>query len=48
MTVAQLPQKNPLTVSPDLDIATAIKIMEKEGFDQIPVVDASGYVAGHP
>ena len=41
-TVAQLPQRTPLTVYPDVSINTAVEIMKREGFDQIPVVSQQG------
>merc|ERR1712004_194767 len=36
----------PLTVHPDVSIQDTITLLDKEGFDQIPVVDESGDVAG--
>ena len=41
-TVAQLPQRSPLTVNPDVTVSAAIDIMKREGFDQIPVVSHEG------
>jgi len=46
LTVAQLPQRTPLTVLPDLTVSAAVDIMQKEGFDQIPVVTTNGDILG--
>ena len=36
----------PITVNPSVSCGDAIRILRKEGFDQMPVVDASGAIAG--
>ncbi len=41
-TVGQLPQRTPLTVLPDVTVSTAVEILKREGFDQIPVVNHDG------
>jgi cystathionine beta-synthase len=42
--VASLKLRNPMTVSPDVSCHEALKIMNKEGYDQLPVVDDKGCV----
>ncbi len=32
----------PLTVHPDVSIQDTLKLLDKEGFDQVPVVDEAG------
>lgn len=41
-TVGQLKLRSPLTVSPQISCQEAIGMMQRENFDQIPVVDESG------
>jgi cystathionine beta-synthase len=45
-TVADLKLRAPLTVSPDVSCAECISILKQEGYDQMPVVNASGEVEG--
>lgn len=40
--VNQLPLLAPVTVNPHITCQDAIDIMDREGFDQLPVVDESG------
>lgn len=42
LPVSALPQKFPMTVLPTVTCQDAIEILRREGFDQMPVVDASG------
>lgn len=44
--VANLPQKPPLTVLPTVTCEDAITILQKEGFDQMPVVNEAGGILG--
>lgn len=37
---------SPVTCGPDVKIETAIEIMAREGFDQIPVISSDGNIAG--
>lgn len=37
----------PLTVLPDVSIQDTLKLLHREGFDQVPVVDEAGYVLQH-
>jgi cystathionine beta-synthase len=37
---------SPVTCGPDVKIEQAISIMAREGYDQIPVIDADGTIAG--
>ena len=46
--VSQVPQKAPITIYPDVPVSTAVDIMKSEGFDQIPVVSKTGFVAHFP
>jgi len=46
LPASALPQKFPMTLSPGLSCGDAIDIMNKEGFDQMPVVDSSGAILG--
>ena len=34
----------PLTISPDLSVGQTIEIMNSEGYDQLPVIDSTGYL----
>ena len=34
----------PLTVHPNVTIQETLSLLSKEGYDQVPVVDDSGYV----
>jgi cystathionine beta-synthase len=45
-TVADLRLQTPLTISSSLSCGTAIEIMSKEGYDQLPVVSPEGTVEG--
>jgi cystathionine beta-synthase len=45
-TVADLRLRTPLTINSSLSCATAIEIMSKEGYDQLPVVSPEGAVEG--
>ena len=38
--------KNPVTISPDDSISDAARIMRKNDFNRIPVVDAEGKLVG--
>lgn len=40
--VSSLELNAPLSIIPELSIDQAIKIMNKEGFDQLPVIDENG------
>lgn len=42
MPISSLPQKFPMTLSPSIKCEDAIDIMNKEGFDQMPVIDDAG------
>jgi len=44
--VRNLELSTPLTICPNLTCQEAVKIMNQEGFDQLPVVDESGSVQG--
>jgi len=44
--VAVLPTSAPLTVLPTISCQEAISIMQKEGYDQLPVVDNEGLIQG--
>jgi cystathionine beta-synthase len=46
LPVSQLPQRAPFTVYPDVNVATAVEIMQREGIDQIPVITTSGDILG--
>eukprot|EP00049_Salpingoeca_infusionum_P010801 m.186202 g.186202 ORF g.186202 m.186202 type:complete len:566 (-) comp14751_c0_seq5:4044-5741(-) len=46
LPVSQLPQTFPVTLEPTVTCATAISILQREGFDQIPVVNAEGKILG--
>lgn len=43
LKVSSLGLEAPLTVLPNVSCQEAVDIMKKEGFDQLPVVDAGGY-----
>ena len=45
-TVADLALETPFTVRPDVTCKDAVDILAGQGFDQLPVVDASGDVLG--
>ena len=34
----------PLSISPTLTVDQTLEIMDKEGYDQLPVIDETGYV----
>lgn len=44
--VSSLKLNAPVTVSPQVTIQSALKLLSREGFDQAPVVDDSGVVLG--
>lgn len=44
--VAQLPQKFPMTLFPNVTCSGAVDILRREGFDQMPVVDEAGSILG--
>ena len=44
--VTALPPRFPMTLLPTVSCGDAISILQKEGFDQMPVVDASGSIMG--
>jgi cystathionine beta-synthase len=46
LPVSSLPQTFPVTFKPEVTCAAAIDILNKEGFDQIPVVAADGTILG--
>lgn len=46
MPVSSLPQKFPMTLQPTVSCGEAVDILHKEGFDQMPVVDAAGGILG--
>ena len=48
MKVSLLDVATPLTVLPSVSCQDAIDIMNKEGFDQLPVVDQAGSVTAAP
>jgi len=45
-TVADLGVAKPETIQPTLSVGDAIRLLKKRGFDQLPVVDASGKILG--
>lgn len=44
--VSALKLKAPLTVNPTVSIQDALRLLSREGFDQVPVVDETGHVTG--
>ena len=34
----------PLSIAPTLTVDQTLEIMDKEGYDQLPVIDETGYV----
>lgn len=46
LKVSSLPLAAPLTVLPTLSCESAISIMQREGYDQLPVVDKEGEIQG--
>lgn len=44
LKVSSLKLLAPLTVMPTVTIQETLDLLNKEGFDQVPVVDESGYV----
>jgi CBS domain-containing protein len=44
--VKDVMSKNPVTISPDDSISDAARIMRKNDFNRIPVVDAGGKLVG--
>ena len=42
--VSALNLHSPITVAPDVTIEETLEILNKEGFDQVPVVDEQGLV----
>lgn len=47
ISVQELSLSAPLTVLPTVTCAKTIEILREKGFDQVPVVDESGYVHIH-
>ena len=45
--VSALNLRGPLTVHPDVSVQDALRLLSREGFDQVPVVDETGYVKFH-
>jgi len=45
-TVSDLQLRIPFTISPSVPCSHAVEILEKQGFDQLPVVDDKGEVVG--
>lgn len=48
MPVSALNLAVPLTVSPEMSIHEVLELLNKEGYDQVPVVDDTGYVCVWP
>ena len=46
LPVSALPQKFPMTLTPSVTCSDAVEILQREGFDQMPVVDEGGAVIG--
>jgi cystathionine beta-synthase len=46
LPVSNLPQKFPMTLTPQVKCSDAVEILQREGFDQMPVVDDTGNVIG--
>jgi len=46
LAVSALPQKFPMTLTPSVTCSDAVEILQREGFDQMPVVDEGGAVIG--
>lgn len=44
MKVSTLGVEAPLSITPSVSCQEAIDIMKKEGFDQLPVAEADGYL----
>lgn len=44
--MADLGVAKPETIQPTLSVGDAIRLLKKRGFDQLPVVDASGKILG--
>lgn len=44
VSVQELSLSAPLTVLPTVTCAKTVEILREKGFDQVPVVDESGYV----
>jgi cystathionine beta-synthase len=44
--VSSMPQQFPMTLAPSVTCGDAVEILQREGFDQMPVVDESGAVIG--
>jgi len=44
--VSSLELSAPLTILPELSVEQALSIMNNEGFDQLPVIESSGKIAG--
>ena len=42
--VSSLELSAPLTILPELSVEQTLSIMTNEGFDQLPVIESSGYV----
>jgi cystathionine beta-synthase len=46
LPVTAMPQKFPMTLEPSVSCQSAIEILKREGFDQMPVVGSSGEIMG--
>lgn len=46
LNVSALKLQSPLTVAPTVTISETLELLNKEGFDQVPVVDTNGLVLG--
>jgi cystathionine beta-synthase len=42
--VSGLKLRAPLTVHPEVTVQDALRLLSREGFDQVPVIDETGYV----
>ena len=42
--MSSLDLKAPLTVTPSVTIQETLELLNTEGFDQVPVVNESGYI----
>lgn len=46
LPIASLPAKFPMVLSPTISCGDAVNIMQREGFDQMPVLDDKGSILG--
>ena len=42
--VSSMDLSAPLSITPTLTVDQTLEIMDKEGYDQLPVIDETGYV----